>query len=147
MRYLLATMATTAALLMPGIAAAQVANFDANYARYRPSERAVATVTSPAYHRCNRQSGGVTVEMRDCSFAEQDRVDVLLNANYRRAMARLSPARQQQLRASQRRWLTTRYNHCDNHPDMEGGTLDLIIRDGCVLAEVQRRTLWLAQLR
>jgi uncharacterized protein YecT (DUF1311 family) len=131
----------------PAIAVAQANGFDAQYARFRPSGNAIDAAHSPMLRRCMNDSGGITVNMRDCSAAEYDRVDVRLNANYRQAMARLSAARQQQLRASQRRWLQVRWQRCDNDPEIDGGTLGLIVRDGCVLNELTRRTLWLAQVR
>jgi uncharacterized protein YecT (DUF1311 family) len=126
--------------------AAQTGGFDADYARFRPNEQAVMAAHSLEMRRCMNASGGVTVAMRDCSAAEYDRVDSRLNANYRRVMARLPQARAGALRASQRRWLQTRWTRCDNDPDLEGGTLDLIIRDSCVLTELTRRTLWLGRM-
>jgi uncharacterized protein YecT (DUF1311 family) len=142
-----ATIFGAATLFMLGTgAAAQSVNYDAAYARFHPTETAQDRARSPAFRRCIRASGGVTVNMRDCSAAEYDRVDVRLNDNYRRIMRRLPQSGQQQLRASQRRWLTSRWNHCDNDPQLEGGTMDLIIRDSCTLTELIRRTLWLGQL-
>jgi uncharacterized protein YecT (DUF1311 family) len=133
-----------ALLAMPAAAFAQTASYDAAYARYQPSERAVQAITAPALSQCMRRSGGITVNVRECYFAEQDHADALLNANYGRTMARLNQSRRQGLRASQRRWLTNRYARCD--ANMEQGTLALIERDGCVLAEIQRRALWLTTL-
>ncbi len=133
-------------LVIATASGAQTVNYDADYARYRPSEAALGAAQSPALNQCMRRSGGVTVAMRECSSAEYRRMDARLNANYQRVMGRLPQAQQQRLRASQRRWLQTRWNHCDNHPDLEGGTLDLIIRDSCTLDELTRRTLWLGRL-
>ncbi len=139
-------IAATAFVLVAAPASAQAVNYDANYARYRPGENALDAIKSTAFRACMRRSGGTTVDMRDCSAQEYERVDAQLNANYRRVMGRLPQSQQQLLRASQRRWLANRWNVCEDLPEYEGGTLDLIIRDGCTLNELIRRTLWLGRL-
>ena len=142
-----AKLVGAAALVMIGSgAAAQSVNYDTAYARFHPSETALERALSPAFRQCIGSSGGVTVTMRDCAAAEYARIDLRLNANDRRIMRRLPQAGQQRLRASQRLWLSNRWHHCDNDPQLEGGTMDLIIRDSCTLTELTRRTLWLGQL-
>jgi uncharacterized protein YecT (DUF1311 family) len=133
--------------MAPIAASAQSNGYDAQYARYRPSDSTIAGAHSPAYRQCMSRAGGITSNMRECSAAEFRRVDTRLNANYRSVMGRLSAPQQQQLRASQRRWLANRWTDCENSPALEGGTLDLIIIDACTLDELTRRTLWLGQLR
>jgi len=90
-------------------------------------------------------SGGVTANMRDCSYAESQRLDLLLNATYRAALGRLpTMARRLELRQLQRRWLATRYRVCEREAREEGGgTLGLLMLDGCALSEDARRIIWL----
>jgi uncharacterized protein YecT (DUF1311 family) len=112
------------------------------YARFRPASEVLSRTMSKAYSQCNDRSGGVTVELRDCSAAEHARKDVRLNQVYGATMARLNAAQKLQLRQSQRAWLKTRWKACEVELEDEG-TLALIAYDGCTLDEVARRILWL----
>jgi uncharacterized protein YecT (DUF1311 family) len=109
---------------------------------------------SKVYARCLDRSGGVTIHMRNCSAAEAERLDALLNSTYRRALARLpTEAAREELRAQQRQWLKTRYDHCDKELEEAGeggpnsGTMALLILDGCGLSEDDRRIAWLERYR
>lgn len=114
------------------------------YERFRIPDTEAERITSDDYRRCMDASGGVTANMRDCSYAESQRLDVRLNAAYRAAMTRLpNAAARARLRALQRRWLATRYRGCDRDMRREGGTLGLVIADGCALDEGMRRIAWL----
>jgi uncharacterized protein YecT (DUF1311 family) len=112
------------------------------YARFRPADEVMSRTLSKAYSQCNKQSSGVTVELRDCSAAEFKRKDIRLNQVYGATMARLNAAQKLQLRQSQRAWLKTRWKACEVELEDEG-TLALIAYDGCTLDEVSRRILWL----
>lgn len=115
------------------------------YERFRISDAESERITSADYDRCMDGSGGVTANMRDCSEAEGRRLDVRLDGAYRSAMARLPAASARaRLRALERRWVTTRYRHCDRDARSErGGTLWLIIMDACAIDEDVRRIVWL----
>lgn len=128
-------------------ATAQGQSVDAQYAAYHPADDAIVGARSAAFRSCIDRSGGVTVELRSSSHDEYERLDAQLNRNYRQLMSRIGRSHQQALLASQRRWLRNRWQSCENRPEYEGGTMDLIIRDSCILDELTRRTLWLEQLR
>jgi uncharacterized protein YecT (DUF1311 family) len=115
------------------------------YERFRISDAEFQRVTSAEYRRCMDTSGGVTSNMRDCSETESLRLDARLNAVYRDAMSRLpTPAARNRLRALERRWVATRYRDCERNARSErGGTLWLIMMDGCGLDEDVRRIAWL----
>lgn len=87
-----------------------------------------------SFDRCLAASEGVTVEMLNCIGAEYDYQDARLNALYKRVMARLSPARQAELRASERQWLRTREPGCMAEAKKAGdGTLGQVVRNQCML--------------
>ena len=115
------------------------------YQGRQASEADYERLTSAEYHRCMDESGGVTVEMRDCSAAEHDRLDGRLNAVYRTAMAQLpdNPALLR-LRNLERQWLATRWDECDREAEEAGGgTLSLLVFDACALSEMVSRVAWL----
>lgn len=114
------------------------------YSSFRASDADFERVVSVEYKKCEGEAAGVTAEMRDCSAAEFDRLDAQLNDEYREAMLRSRPSERAMLRQLQRRWLATRWRECDlAMAKEEGGTLALLIGDGCRLTEMARRILWL----
>jgi uncharacterized protein YecT (DUF1311 family) len=126
----------------------------ASYAKFKLTAAEQEQREGKAFVACMEKSGGVTVNMRDCSEAEGKRLDALLNSTYQSALARLpSDAAREQLRAQQRRWLETRYDHCDQELEEAGeggphrGTMALLILDDCGLSEDQRRIAWLERYR
>ena len=64
-----------------------------------------ASATSPEFDKCVDKSGGVTIAMRNCASAEEDRQDRDLNAFYKQAMARRDAAGRDELRTQERAWL------------------------------------------
>ena len=94
---------------------------------------------SAAFDACMDRSGGVTVEMRDCSAAEYERQDRALNAAYRDLMGRLGPELQTDLRNAQRAWIAFRKAECDYRHRSEGGTMGLLVYDGCWLDFTAKR--------
>ena len=141
----LAALLVTATLTTP--ARALPTDLDTHYARFRMTDTMEASLTSPAMQQCMRRAIS-TVDMRDCNSTEFARVDRLLNQRYQQLMATLSPADRNRLRVSERRWLATRNNRCNAEvAEEDGGTLGLIMFDGCALTELRRRTLWLRALR
>ena len=88
----------------------------------------------------SRQSGGVTVAIRDCIDAEHTRLDGELNRRYRALMRGLPSAKAQALRQSERRWLIDRKRKCDAAGNSEaGGTLQMIMIDSCYLDSLYDR--------
>jgi uncharacterized protein YecT (DUF1311 family) len=115
-----------------------------DYSRFVLTEAMSDQMRSDAYITCMVESGGVTSSMRECIGAEYQRVDVLLNASYKRALAGLSKASQAKLRGEERSWLKTRLDQCErDFEEDKGGTIWLIDMDNCALQELIRRTLWL----
>ena len=53
---------------------------------------------SPDFDKCIDKSGGNTALMRECSTQEYNRLDKMLNANYRKAMRALDKKLQAKLR-------------------------------------------------
>lgn len=117
-----------------------------DYASFTINDAQFGSVTSREHRACLDESGGVTAAMRDCSAAEAVRLDAELNREYRAAISRLNAPERARLRQLQREWLRTRWVACDRSSRDVGGTLALLIADGCGLEEVARRTLWLRSL-
>ncbi|WP_428628088.1 lysozyme inhibitor LprI family protein [Sphingopyxis sp.] len=102
---------------------------------------------SPEFRQCVRGSGGVTAAMQDCMADEYRRLDRALNRSYRDALRRLpSDAARSQLQASQRTWLKTRGNICDDElarSGMAGGSGGQLVEASCRLRILSDRTQWL----
>lgn len=114
------------------------------YEQFRISDRQVDAMLSAAHVRCQERSGGVTIHMRNCTAAEQDRLDARVDAAYRDALARLaSGAARTRLRRLQREWLATRWDACWRDPENQEGTAGLLNLDGCGLTEMVRRLAYL----
>jgi uncharacterized protein YecT (DUF1311 family) len=95
---------------------------------------------SKAYHECLEKSEGITVNLRDCSGAESDRLDKELNAVYRDLSAKSNPDSRASLVRAERAWIAYRSAHGDYEGEAErGGTLALIIMDSCYLDMTARR--------
>jgi uncharacterized protein YecT (DUF1311 family) len=117
-----------------------------DFSRFVLTEAMSQQMRSDAYVTCMAESGGVTSSLRECIGTEYQRVDVRLNASYKRTLARLSMPSQAKLRGEQRTWLKTRLQKCER--DLEGdkdGTIWLIEMDNCALQELIRRTLWIGR--
>lgn len=90
--------------------------FDAQVAR------AGENLYSDSYDTCNDQSGGVTLEIMNCTAAEEARQDKRLNEAYRSLLAELSDERKRELKAAQRLWIQFRDANCQFYADPEGGS-------------------------
>jgi uncharacterized protein YecT (DUF1311 family) len=115
-----------------------------DYSHFVLTGAASKHMRSNTYVTCMVEAGGVTSSMRECIGAEYQRIDVRLNASYKRTLARLSKTSQAKLRGEERFWLKTRSDRCE--ADLEedkGGTIWLIEMDNCALQELIRRTLWI----
>jgi uncharacterized protein YecT (DUF1311 family) len=115
-----------------------------DYSRFVLTEAMSQHMRSDAYVTCMVEAGGVTSSLRECIGTEYQRVDVHLNASYKRTLSRLSKPTQAKLRRDQRSWLKTRLDKCkrDLEEDKDG-TIWLIEMDNCALQELIRRTFWI----
>lgn len=100
---------------------------------------------SAAFTTCVEKSGGVTVEMLDCSHAEYEFQDKKLNDTYRALVAVLSKKDGAALRTSQRDWLKASSSTCNFHSRVSGGTMAALNTKSCFLEEAARRASLLAQ--
>ena len=103
---------------------------------------------SATFKTCSRNSGGVTVAIRNCTSAEYERLDAELNQRYRSLMRSLPKAKANALRLSERNWIAMRKRKCDAAgKENEGGTLELIMIDSCYLDSVYDRVAVLAAMQ
>jgi uncharacterized protein YecT (DUF1311 family) len=107
--------------------------------------------TSATYNACMASGDaarGITLGINNCTGAEIDRQDAALNRTYKAVLARLSPARQADLRAAERKWIPARDRRCTREMgDEAGGTLGDIMYRNCILYETINRTAWLKRYR
>ncbi len=103
------------------------------------SSRAAEPAPSPALEACLDKAAGVTTEMVNCIGAEIAVQDKRLNAAYKQAMAKQTPARQKELQGVQRLWLQYRDATCKFAFDPDGGTLAHVESTDCVLTMTQQR--------
>ena len=96
------------------------------------------SMLSAEYAQCMEKSGGVTVAMQDCLTAEEERMEALLNATYKKTMILL--------RDSQRAWLKYREGSCDTMTSVLGGTFAGLITTGWRLEMTARRVSWLKDI-
>jgi len=111
----------------------------------------VSDGTSAAYNACMASGDaarGITLGINNCLGDEIDRQDTALNQTYKAVLARLSPARQANLRAAERKWIPARDRRCRREMgDEAGGTLGDIIYRTCIMYETINRTDWLKRYR
>ena len=65
--------------------------------------------------------------------------DARLNKNYARAMAKLTPAQKDRLRAAQRAWIAFKQADCQSLQDDAWGTLSRVTANMCVLDRTTQR--------
>ena len=95
---------------------------------------------------CMDQAGGVTVEMLDCIGEELNTQDARLNGAYQKLMSQLSAERKTALQGAQRLWIQYRDANCDFYNDPDGGTLDRVFANDCLLRETAQRAKELENL-
>ncbi|VVO08738.1 lysozyme inhibitor LprI family protein [Pseudomonas fluorescens] len=103
------------------------------------SAYAADNADSPAYKKCMEASGGVTVNMLDCTAAEIQLQDTRLNKGYKAAMAALEADKKSQLQNVQRMWIKYRDANCGLVGSLTGGTIDSINAGSCVLEMTRTR--------
>ena len=99
------------------------------------------SLLSAEYAQCMEKSGGVTVEMKDCLTAEDERIEALLNATYKKTMQAMDEKQKTLLRDSQRAWLKYREGSCDTMMSVLGGTSAGLITTGWRLEMTARRVV------
>lgn len=99
---------------------------------------------SAAFTACVDKSGGVTVEMLNCTQTEYELQDKQLNGAYKALMAALRKKEVSALRTSQRDWLKAIRSTCDFHGRVSGGTMAALNTKSCFLEETARRAHLLA---
>ena len=104
------------------------------------------SLLSAEYAQCMEKSGGVTVEMKDCLTAEDERIEALLNATYKKTMQAMDEKQKTLLRDSQRAWLKYREGSCDTMMSVLGGTSASLITTGWRLEMTARRVSWLRDI-
>jgi len=94
---------------------------------------------SSQYQSCLDNSGGVTSNMRLCIKSELKYQDRLLNRYYKQAMKVLDTNRRKELKKVQRLWMKYRDAKCGLDYGLTGGTMDLVIGDGCLVDMTAQR--------
>jgi len=94
---------------------------------------------SQQYQSCLDNSGGITSDMRTCSKKELSYQDGLLNKYYKQAMKKLGNAKRKELKQVQRSWMKYRDSKCGFDYGLTGGTMDLVIGDGCLVDMTAQR--------
>lgn len=93
------------------------------------------------FDRCMSQSGGVTVNMRECNGEAIQQWDKELNKNYKLLMKKLNPKQQKALRTAQRAWIKFRDSEIDFISSTETGTIGLLMRDDRLLSLTKQRAV------
>ena len=90
--------------------------------------------------------GFVKSQLLDCATRAMDRADAALNAEYRRALKRLTPVRRARLRLAERRWITRRRASCAaaQQPAIPSREIN---RMRCLVRETEVRTRFLKGYR
>lgn len=92
------------------------------------------------------KSGGVTVEMKDCLTAEDERIEALLNTTYQQTMQAMNERQKTLLRDSQRAWLKYREGSCDTMMSVLEGNSASLITTSWRLEMTARRVSWLTEI-
>jgi uncharacterized protein YecT (DUF1311 family) len=97
------------------------------------------TLYTARYSICMDPSGGVTYAMLDCIAEELDTQDARLNGAYQPLRSSLSAERKKALHAAQRLWIQYRDANRAFYNDPEGGTLQSVMANECMLLETAER--------
>jgi uncharacterized protein YecT (DUF1311 family) len=108
---------------------------------------ALAQDNSKTYSACMEKSGGVTINMVECTHNELTLWDKKLNATYSVTMKTLSPFQKKKLVDAQRLWISFRDASCAFYTDPDGGTMQRIQHVDCLLSATQTRTKELETLK
>jgi uncharacterized protein YecT (DUF1311 family) len=118
------------------------------YDSFKITDAAANAMDSTAYKVCMKNSGGVTVDMRNCGGAEYAKLDKRRAAALKATVARSSKATARRLQQDEKLWQASGMKHCDKRSELnEGGTLELLENDACGHEEMKRRIAWLEQYK
>lgn len=99
-----------------------------------------------SFRQCLNSVNGSTASITGCIDAELRKQDALLNRYYKTAMKGLSPAKQNELRDSQRAWLKGRELDSRVLSGLTGGTIDTIIEANAFLRNTMQRAQFLKRI-
>ncbi len=102
---------------------------------------------SATYTQCVDKAAGVTADMIGCVDTEMVQWDKKLNTHYQALKAGLTPVRQKQLQEVQKIWLKFRDSNCAFYADPEGGSLQRVLANNCMLRLTAERAEELAGLK
>lgn len=106
---------------------------------------------SASYHKCMASGDaaqGITSGLIECTETERNLQDRKLNQVYQMIIARLPASKKDELRLSERSWITSRDAICDQRKEESGdGTLSTIVELDCLLQETVKRRIYLEQYR
>lgn len=89
--------------------------------------------TSKSYDSCMSKSGGVTSAMLDCDAAEIALMDAKLNKTYQKLMSKFPERRKLSLKAAEQAWIKFRDLNCSAYLEPDGGSMQSLIYDGCIM--------------
>lgn len=122
------------------------ANSLGDYVHFQVTPEQADEISSAKYQRCLNASLD-NAEAVECMADESPRLDVLLNASYRTAIAKMPNSRSQiLLRDSQRQWLKDKYAICEQEVQAVGDTPYNMVGAQCAIDELIRRIAWLQNL-
>ena len=113
-----------------------------------PIEDAFVGHVSQTYLTCHQEQGGGTFTEAMCLGDESRRQEVVLNAVWRRTIARLPASRANALRSDERRWIAGRDKRCDDEVveyDVINSTAKLVWGE-CHLKDLIGRIAFLRRL-
>ncbi len=89
---------------------------------------------------CSDRSALPQIALTECAMRDLAFWDGLLNTAYQQVIARSDTARVDNLRTAQRAWITFRDLTCEMEAsDYEGGSIQPMIRQGCLARLTERR--------
>jgi uncharacterized protein YecT (DUF1311 family) len=94
---------------------------------------------SAEYNTCMDKAAGVTANVITCVGTELTQQDKALNDNYKALKAGLKAKRQKQLQEVQRLWLQYRDANCKFYDDPDGGSMQRVLANDCVLRATAER--------
>jgi uncharacterized protein YecT (DUF1311 family) len=109
-----------------------------------PARESADSLLSSEFRRCFGKDAPLNAESYGCFDREYHRLDRVLAAEYRAALARQpDAAARQRLQRNQRAWLGKRFRHCkDDVGDFRGSTAT-VINENCEIDALAARIAWL----
>lgn len=122
------------------------ANSLGDYAHFQVSPEQANDISSVEYQQCLSSSLS-NFEAVQCMGDESHHLDVMLNASYRAAIAKMPNSHSETLlRESQRQWLKDKDAICEQEVRAVGPTPYNMVGAQCAIDELIRRIAWLQNL-